>query len=190
MIEVEVRGKLTDESYKNLKSLLEQKGSFKGKHQREMYLLSDYPGFDHDPTKRKVDIRLRNTDGFCEIMVKFSASEGNRARREVSLALKDNTLKTAKEVLKALGCSKGLKMVREKEIYDCEGVEWSLVNCLPKNIRYFEVEKLLQDSESPSAAEEELITKAKNMGQEVLGHEDLRDFMYWLDKEVNVLEEL
>ncbi len=185
MIEVEVRGKLDEAGYEKLKSFLSSKGYFKGKHKREMYLLYDYPGYDEDPTKREVDIRLRNTDGFCEIMLKNKASDSNHARHEISLPLKDVTLDKAKEIVKALGCKKGLKMVREKEIFDYKGVEWSLVTC-PKNIRYYEAELEVDGSANIDQIHQKLIDQAVEVGVKPLSDDEMKEFIFWLDKEVNV----
>ena len=185
MIEVEIRGKLNDAEYEKLKSFLSSNGVFKGKHVREMYLLYDYPGYDHDPIKREVDIRLRNTDGFCEIMVKHKLSDGNHGRKEVSLPLADRSLETAKKVLSALGCKKGLRMIREKEIFDYEGVEWSLVNCPPKNIKYYEAELEATSTSDIAVIHQQLITQAERVGMSVLDDVQMKEFIEWLDTEVN-----
>ena len=123
MIEVEIRGRLSDVEYKNLLIFLKKKGEYLGRQEREMYLLYDYPGFDLDPTKREVDIRLRSTNGECEIMLKEKNHNYNVARKEISLKIVDKDLKTAKKIVKAFGCKKALKMNRIKELFDYQGIE-------------------------------------------------------------------
>ena len=67
---------------------------------REMVVLFDLPGFDIDPTKRKVDVRIRTTNGMTEIMVKKMASENNVARYEKSYDLGEISLQEGKEFVK------------------------------------------------------------------------------------------
>ncbi|PIR97081.1 MAG: hypothetical protein COT91_03180 [Candidatus Doudnabacteria bacterium CG10_big_fil_rev_8_21_14_0_10_41_10] len=190
MIEVEIRGKLSPKEYSRLRGFFGKEGKKVEEHKREMYLLFDYPGYSHDPTERKIDIRLRNTDGFCEIMLKRKVSTGNQAREEVSLPLKENTLDKAKEVVKALGCKKGLKMIREKLVYEHEGIEWSLVNCPPKDIKYYEAEIVVENKDESEEKRKELVAAAEKLGVKVLNDERMKEFIYMLDKEVNEVVEL
>lgn len=190
MYEVEIRGRLSEEQYLELKKYLSRYGKFTEKHNREMLQLFDYPGYDHDPTTRNTDIRLRNTDGFCEIMVKHKASEGNTARKEISLGLKDADLTKAREIAKAFGCKKCRRMIREKEIYVYKGIEWSLVNCPPKNIKYFEAEKTASAEDEITTTKEELISNAKDLGLESLDDSQMKEFIYWLDEQVNTIIDL
>jgi predicted adenylyl cyclase CyaB len=184
MIEVEIRGKLNDEEYKKLKAFLEKEGEFVVSKDREMYLLYDYEGYSPDPIKREVDIRLRNTNGSCEIMMKTKSSHGNVARKEVSLALKDTDLETAKEIVKALGCKTALKMHRQTEVYNYKDIEWALVTC-PKNIHYFEAEKEAREEGEIPAVKQELAEAAASLGVAGLNDEAMKEFIFWLDKEVN-----
>ncbi|MCL5436021.1 MAG: CYTH domain-containing protein [Patescibacteria group bacterium] len=186
MIEVEIRGRLTEEIYERLKAQLSSKGESRGKSTREMYLLRDYPGYDKDPTAREVDLRLRNTDGFCEIMLKYKADSGNHGRREVSLALSENTLDHAKEIVKAMGCKHGLKMLREREEFVVEGVEWVLINCPPKGIKFYEAELTAETESEIPAVRSKLIDQARDLGAEpILTDEAMRAFLYMLDEQVN-----
>ena len=141
-IEVEIRGTLDDAEYARAKSFLDKHSVHRESHEREMFLLRDYPGYSKDFVGREVDIRLRNTNGSCEIMLKQKI--GN-AREEVSLQLKESNLETAKKIVKALGCTSAIWMHRLKEVYEYRGMEWSLV-VAPNNIRYYEAE-LVVDSE-------------------------------------------
>jgi len=186
MIEVEIRGKLSEESYKRLKGQLSQSGEFRGSSRREMYLLRDYPGYDNDPTSREVDLRLRNTDGFCEIMLKYKADAGNHGRREVSLGLSENTLDKAREVVKALGCKHGLKMIRERETFILGGVEWVLINCPPKNIKFYEAELMAKSEGEIPTIREKLVAQARSLNvPPIITDEDMREFLYMLDRQVN-----
>jgi predicted adenylyl cyclase CyaB len=190
MVEVEIRGRLDEAGYKKLKQFLEANARHIESHEREMYLLFDYPGYDEDPITREVDIRLRNTNGFCEIMMKTKAAEGNTARHEVSLPLQVHDLATAKEIAKGFGCKTALKMHREKEMYEYNGIEWSLVKTPPKDYYYYEAEKAVEPESDLESVRQELVMAAKDLQLEVLDTNAMREFIYFLDKEVNEIIEL
>src|SRR6185503_12124875 len=103
MIEVEIRGRLDKAGFDRLKEFMDKNGKHLESHEREMYLLFNYPGYDEDPTAREVDIRLRKSDEFCEIIVKKKAGDHNTARQEISLPLAVKDLAVARKVLSALG---------------------------------------------------------------------------------------
>jgi adenylate cyclase class IV len=189
VIEVEIRGQLTENEHQKLKAFMAQHGRHTDSHEREMYLLFDYPGYDPDPTLREVDIRLRNTNGFCEIMVKRRAGDGNAARHELSLPLQVKDLTTAKEVLRALGCTKGIKMQRTKDVYEYSGIEWSLVKT-PKNYFYYEAEQAVEVGSDVDAVRTHLAQAASQLGLPVLDNDSMREFIEMLDREVNEVVEL
>ena len=180
-IEVEIRGNLNDQEYSRVKSFLDERGVHKESHEREMFLLRDYPGYSKDFVGREVDIRLRNTNGSCEIMLKRKI--GN-AREEVALSLKDSDLNTAKKIVKALGCSTAIWMHRLKEVYEYNDVEWSLV-VAPNNIRYYEAEISVSSQEEISDAYVKLKNEAKSIGLDVLNDEDTKILIHKLDTEAN-----
>ncbi len=185
-IEVEIRGRLNDVEYARIKSFLDQHGTHKESHEREMFLLRDYPGYSKDFVGRDVDIRLRNTDGSCEIMLKRKVEN---AREETSLQLKDTNLEAAKKVVKALGCTTAVWMHRLKEVYDYENIEWSLV-IAPNNIRYYEAELVVESQNEIPAAHTRLEMEAKKIELEVLDDTGTRELIHRLDTEANKVVEL
>lgn len=185
-IEVEIRGRLDDKGYNELKAFLDKNGVHQKSQEREMYLLQDYPGYSKDFVGRPMDIRLRNTNGECEIMMKRATSN---AREEVSLALKDNNLDTAIKIVKGLGCKTAIWMHRLKEVYEYKNIEWSLV-IAPNNIRYYEAELVLSDAGSVDEAHIKLEAEAKSFGLQVLNDAEMRDLIEQLDREANKLVEL
>ncbi len=189
MIEVEIRGRLDREQYEKLKNTLEEKGVFMRHTDREMFLLYDYPGYDPDPMSRLVDIRLRNTNGECEIMMKEKASANNEARKETSLKLKHGDLDCAKEIAKGFGCKKALRMQRSADIYECDGTEWSLVRT-PKDYFYYEAEVAAGDEDDVPKIQDGLVRQAKMFGLDVLDPDEMREFIHFLDREVNEEVEL
>lgn len=184
MIEVEVRGRLTDSEYDRVRKHLKENGELVEVQDREMILLRGYPGYSKDPTARDTDIRLRTTNGTSEIMVKHKTSEHNVARKEVSLSLNSDDLTIPKEVLKALGFSEGIWMHRKKEVYALEGIEWSIVD-VPEGLRYFEAEMEAEDEGAVQDIQEKLVNAARELGLEVLNPEEMRAFISELDAKVN-----
>src|SRR3989338_6593576 len=110
MIEVEIRGRLTEPECEKLKAALAEKGKFLKHLEREMILLKDYPGYKGNLVDRDVDIRLRNTSGECEIMVKLKVGDNNLGREEILLKLQDNDLATVRKVMTCLGIKRGKLM--------------------------------------------------------------------------------
>ena len=184
MIEVEIRGKLNKEQFEKLKAILAREGKFIKHTDREMFLLYDYPGYDPDPMTRRVDIRLRNTNGACEIMMKEKMSANNEARKETSLKLKDSDLEKAKVIAKGFGCKKALKMQRSTDIYEYNGIEWSLVQT-PKDYFYYEAERTATDEGEIPKIQTDLVQKAKSLDLKVFNPDEMKEFIYFLDKEVN-----
>lgn len=185
MIEVEIRGSLDAASRQSLKEFLEREGTLVENHDRQMILLRGYPGYDDDPNKRELDIRLKDTDGVCEIVVKRTAHADNVGRSELSLELKDATLDSAKELAKAFGYSEGMWMHRKKAVYMHQGVEWSIAEAPPKEIYYFEAELQVATEDGVAAAKETLNRAAEARGLRVWTPEEYYDFVAMLGREVN-----
>ena len=184
MIEVEIRGRLNKEEFNRLTTFLKKEGEFVSSQDREMILLRGYAGYSKDPTARDVDIRLRNTNGSCEVMLKHKSSDNNVARKEVSLALEGTDLSTAKEVFKALGYSGGIWMHRKKDIYKYKNIEWSVVD-VPEDLCYYEAEQEIGEGEDSEAVKTHLETEATKLGLTILGPAEMREFIYQLDAKVN-----
>lgn len=183
MIEIELRGRLSDSEFERITALLKKEGELVESQDREMILLRGYPGYSDDPIVRDTDIRLRNTNGKCEIMVKHKASEGNISRHEISLKLQDTSLDTVKEVVKAFGYGEGLWMHRKKDIYRYRDIEWSIVDV--PGFRYFEAEKEVDSKDKLESAKKSIEKAASELDLTVMTSEEVRDFIYELDAAVN-----
>lgn len=149
-----------------------------------MILLFDTPGYDSDPTKREVDVRIRRTNGKTEIMVKKKASENNVARSEKSFNLGEIDLEDAKMLAKSFGCAKGQWMHRKKSVYYYDDVEWSLVEAVP-DIYYYEAEVVVETPEKIEDARLNLIKKAQDQECSILTPEEYKKFIETLGKTVN-----
>jgi predicted adenylyl cyclase CyaB len=184
MIEVEIRGRLPDAQFESFRTLMQEKGELLETQDREMILLRGYPGYSKDPNARDTDIRLRATNGVCEVMVKHKTSDNNVARSEISLPLACTDLTVPKEVFKALGYSEGLWMHRKKEVYQYKGIEWSIVD-VPEGLRYFEAEIEAHEGDDTEAIHKNLLEEAEKLGLSALNPEEMRDFIFELDAKVN-----
>lgn len=185
MIEVEIRGKLKKDEFLKLKKFLEQNGKHIESHHRTMFLLKGYEGYNTNFTNRNRDIRLRDTDGQCEIMMKSTIIDnGKKARKEIALKLQDKNLKNAKAIVKALGYGRATKIERGKNIYEYRGIEWSLVSA-PKEIYYYEAEKIATYQKEIALIHGSLEKEALNLNLAILDEEQTRQFIEFLNHEVN-----
>lgn len=182
MIEVEIHGPLSRETFEALREFLQTHGEARGVESREMYILCGYPGWDDAFTERRVDIRLRNTDGVCEIMMKRRVSE--HAKQEIPLRLMDTNLENAKLVLAALGCATARKATRRKTLFVYHEVEWSLVEA-GKDIYYYEAELLTSNPAEVEALTRRLEVEARALHLTVFSKEELQSFVNMLDQTVN-----
>lgn len=182
MIEVEIRGRLTESEYESLKRDLGAKGEFVAHLEREMYLFSGYAGYSGNFTDRATDIRLRNTNGECELMVKQKAGEG---REETSLKLQDRNLDKAKLAMRVLGFTKALKMERSMDLFRYREIEWQIVRT-PKGLWYWEAEQGTVSEDQVQQVHDRLIAEADALGLRVMTPAELTDFIALLDREVNV----
>lgn len=184
MIEVEIRGKVTDTEFEFLRAFMQEKGELLETQDRKMILLRGYPGYSKDPTTRDTDIRLRATNGVCEVMVKHKTSDNNVARSEISLPLTCSDLTLPKKVFKALGYSAGTWMHRKKEVYRYNAIEWSLVD-VPEGLRYFEAELEIHEGDDTEVVHARLIAEAEKLGLTALGPAEMREFIQMLDEKIN-----
>ncbi len=189
MIEVEIRGQLDEAGYTALKDVLVQFGTHVEDQKREMILLYGYPGFDINPLKRKVDIRLRNTNGKCEVMVKQGESEFNTARKEISIPSADNDWQKLIEMVKAFGITKGLWMRREKEVFMMNNVEWSLAKAISRDgskvFYYYEAEIATTDSLHIEEIKKNLEDEVKKLGLPMMAPDEYKALVDMFGREVN-----
>lgn len=189
MIEVEIRGQLNEKSYTTLRDILMQFGVHIEDQKREMILLYGYPGFDVDPLKRKVDIRLRNTNGNCEVMIKHTESEFNIARKEVSIPSGDNDWQKMINMVKAFGITKGLWMRREKEVFMFNNIEWSLAKAISrdgaKTFYYYEAENPTSDRLHVEEIKKNLEQEVKRLNLPIMSPKEYKAMVEMFGREVN-----
>lgn len=138
MIEVEVRGWLSEVQAAELEAFLKVNGQHLRSQDRELILLKDgYPGYDVESLKRQTDIRFKKTrlrpagsaatagraKAHVEIVVKTQASEGNVGRYEYTYPVAVDSIDALIPLARAFGATKGLWMCRDAEIYELDGIE-------------------------------------------------------------------
>jgi hypothetical protein len=80
-------------------------------------------------------------------------------------------------------------MHRLKEVYEYNGIEWSLV-IAPNNIRYYEAEIALADTTDVAKTNVQLAAEAEKLGLKVLDDEGTRALIHKLDTEANKVVDL
>ena len=189
MIEVEIRGDLGKEKYDQLKAFFNEHGEHVESHEREMIRIKGLADSDDAFVDRNIDVRLRKTNGECEIMLKRKASTGNVGREEISVPLEGDDMQPAREFLKALGYTRGMWMSRQKEVYRYHDVEWSLVKA-PQDIYYYEAEQDVPHQNDIDSAQEYLNAAAAALDLEVFTQDETQQFINMLNETVNKEVEL
>ncbi|MCX6715577.1 MAG: hypothetical protein NT077_01005 [Candidatus Taylorbacteria bacterium] len=103
-IEVEVRGPLSKTEFERLNSFLSKNATFKQKKER---VLIDYSAGLKDRTK---DIRVRETNGVPEIVIKLGSWGGSEKREEISLHLGKGSFDELVRAFGELGYTKGVNV--------------------------------------------------------------------------------
>ena len=191
MIEVEIRGPLTESEAVALKEQFSTSGKHLGTKEREMILLrGGYPGFDTDPTKRATDIRLKRTNGKVEVVVKHKLSDGNVGRSELIIPLTNDDLGSAKKLAVAFGANKGLWMRRVINVYVVDGIEWSITEAIHRTgspiLYLYEAEMTAAAETDIPSIREQLFAAARKLNLEILETDvEMRDFIRGIDTAVN-----
>jgi len=198
MIEVEIRGELTEAQWDSLRAFLDKEGTPEKEQERDMILLRDYPGYHHNPTKRETDMRIKVTNGLCEFVLKKNAADGNRGRTEIILPVGEKaasndeakeTFAKLREIVRAFGCRNGLWMHRVTFTYRYHNIEWALIRARRDDgseVVFYEAEKEVENTSAVESAHKDLVDQAHTLDLPVLERDkDMSAFIYMLDREVN-----
>lgn len=178
MIEVELRGELTEEGRISLENVLAREGT---QHRRLRRLLLDYSTFIEGQAVvgRTTDIRLRVTNDVGEIVVKHGAF-GGAARREVAISFTGDQFQAAVEILSEMGLKKAMACIRDIERFSVAEIEYSIVN-VPKYGAFFEIETLVEDPKTARKKAEDLREQCDNLGLSVFST-DSKAFEHYVEK--------
>jgi predicted adenylyl cyclase CyaB len=183
MTEVEVRGLLNPEQEIQLRTLLNNEGKFIEKKER---VLIDYSLFlpDGGIRNRTKDIRIRTTNGRPEIITKIGAWGDNEMRREISIPTGPGTFDSLVEVFGLIGLTRGALCIRNSEVYEYMGVEFSIVE-VPNHSKYFEAEKLVAPGGSAEVAHTEIKDLCVSLNLEPFDKEGFMRYLEILNTEAN-----
>lgn len=185
--EVELRGLLPGNSHLELESFLTQNGTLKQEKNR---VLIDYSTFlpDGGIQDRSRDVRIRNTNGNSEIIIKMGSWGGSESRTEHAVHTQDGFDQLA-EVMHLLGYDKGILCVRRTKVFEYKNIEIAIVE-VPNHSYYFEAEV-----ELPADANQDDINQAHTkiesivaeLGLKLLSDNDFFAYIETLNKEANTV---
>ena len=121
MIEVEIRGPLTDTKKQELLPLLLAKPGAVHRTQHRIFI--DYSG---SPVGRTKDVRIRTTDGVSEIMIKLGAYGAEDQRQEFGVKVGEHKFDECVGVMHALGYDEGFLCEWSSDIVTVDGIEFVL----------------------------------------------------------------
>jgi predicted adenylyl cyclase CyaB len=182
-IEVEVRGRLSNDEYNNLLGTLKKMGEYTGTRKR---VLLDYSTFlpGEGVRERTRDIRLRVTNGVPEIITKIGKWGGKESRRELSIKTEKGSFDTLVQNYGMLGFTRAVLCVRNTEVFEYKDIEFALVE-VPDHSYYFEAEKVVDDESKTDQAHKELADVCHELGLSVLDDEGFFSYIETLNKEAN-----
>jgi len=159
-IEVEVRGRLSDEKYEKLLAFMKENAEFLETKKR---LLLDYSTFlpGEGVKERTRDIRLRITNGQPEIITKIGSWGGKESRKELSINTEKGSFDTLVQNYAVLGYKKAILAVRNTEVFQYKNIEFALVE-VPGHSYYFEAERM-----AVSGEEEKIHEELRNVCEEI-----------------------
>ncbi len=180
--EVELRGPVSQESYGQLKTLLDEQGVLLQTRSR---ILIDYSTFlpNEGIKERQRDIRLRITNGKPEIIIKTGSWGGSDQRKELSVFAEEGSFDRLVQAFHVLGYDKGVLCVRNSLLYKYKEVEFALVE-VPGHSYYFEAEKM-SDEAGKDAATQEIADLCKTLGLTLFSDQTFFEYIDTLNREAN-----
>lgn len=177
-IEVEIRGPLTKDEFDKLDTFLQKEGVFKQKKER---VLIDYSSGMENRTK---DIRIRETNGVPEIVLKLGSWGGTESREEISIKTESGKFESLVKVFGELGYEKGVLCVRNSMVYDYKGIEFALVE-VPNHSFFFEAE-IVSTPEGAEEAEKNIKQICDELNLKVFSKDGFFEYVNTLNKEANI----
>lgn len=176
-IEVEIRGPLTKNEFTVLTDFFSKGAVFKGKKER---VLIDY---SFGMQERNKDIRIRETNGIPEIIIKLGSWGGSESREEISISAEKNKFDTLVKIFGELGFTKGILCFRNIFVYSFKGIEFALVE-IPNHSYLFEAE-IVEEAEKVFDAEKIIRKVCDELNLTLFSHEDFFKYVEKLNKEAN-----
>ncbi len=126
--EVEVRGKLTEERYNELRKLLNRDGKFLGEKDRLslIYYKNRIPKDVRDDKGELVDLRVRITNKKLEATVKYGEWGGTDTRKEININIDLDKFDDLINFLTMLGWHLCIALTTKKLVYEYRGTEFTI----------------------------------------------------------------
>ncbi|MFP4634190.1 MAG: CYTH domain-containing protein [Candidatus Aenigmatarchaeota archaeon] len=175
-IEVEMRGPLSEERFKELRSFLKNNGEFLGKKNRLSLIYfegDEIPEDVEEIMNKKIDLKLRITNGEAEIVLKHGEWRSSDEREEYIVQFDSRDFEDAIRILKALGWH--MCIVNRKNTYKFKygGIDFSLTH-LPTFGYQFEAEILTEDGDRAEQKKEEILETLDKLDLEVYSEEEFK----------------
>jgi len=177
-IEVEHRGILTEEKFKELNEFFKKKGKFLGKKGRfsVIYFVSKKKVKKVEELKNvPIDLKLRITNKKTELVLKYGKWGGKDARKEFIFPINSNKFDEMIEFFKILGFYHGALNTTKTYLYKYKGIEFALVK-VPDWGYYLEAEMLVNESDIKKA-NAKIIGEYKRLGLRVLDDKEFRELL-------------
>ncbi len=181
--EIELRGRMTDKKFKEIRDFLDKNGKFKAEKNRVFYDYSTFiPG--EGLRGRTKDFRVRETNGQTEVILKLGNWQGSDRREELSVMTAKNSTETLLKIFGEMGFTKAIKGIRHTLAYDYKDIEIALVE-VPGHSYYFEAEIVA----SPKSDHDEVHNRIKQildeLGLEMFSEEGFHEYIDQLNAESN-----
>lgn len=185
-IEVELRGPLNETDYKSFITFLDTKGNLTKKQNR---FLLDYSTFLEGIGDRKLDVRVRRTNGKVEIIVK-KGKFGGTSREEVSIFPEGNSFESSLKLMSLLGYSKGVACIRKISRYNIEGIEFAIQDVVDfvsgkLHSRFFEAEIMCDTDSEKEIAINKIRSFLSNLSLREFTEEEWNEYVFRMNQEAN-----
>lgn len=181
-IEVEIRGEITKREFDRLMKLFKERGKFIDEKDRIAICYPD-PNTGSLVEECFTDIRVRETNGIPEIIIKKGKWGGNENRKELSVVGKKGEFGKMLEMMDALGHKTGMAVVRKGKVFEYKDVEFSLVE-VPDHSYYYEAE-LMVDESKIEEAQSQIRVLCSELGLTIFDDDGFYKYINKLNKEAN-----
>lgn len=177
IVEVELRGPLSEQQINTLKAFLVQNGESKGIKNRYMV------HFEPEETKKDgIDVRARITNGACELMVK-KGDMGSGVRTEYPASCTEGQFIPLCKALVAMGFASGVGCHRVSDRYQIDAMEFAIIH-VPGHSTFYEAEFEVPENEIESA-KEKLSSWLTEQNLSIFSKEEFDAYVAILDREAN-----
>ncbi len=182
-VEVELRGRLSEEGFSSLGRFLARNGKYLGKEKRVTIVFRTFgkvPGVSD-----RLDVRVRaSSNGKEELVLKERlAGDSGAGRRETVISLARGEARKAVEFVASLGFRRGSIAYRRLRAYKYKGIHFSLGE-VPDHSFYYEAE-IMTGGRGAKAAEARIRRTLASMGLPVFSGREFREFITDVTRNAN-----